>query len=254
MAIDRDDELERFRELRSTGDAGLRDALAAEYLWAARHAARRFAQKGEDLDDLVQVASLALVKAIDRFDPAQGVRFTTFAMPTIVGELRRHFRDRTWSMRVPRRLKELHIYVRNATDALRTELGRTPTVDELADACDASPEEVLEAIEAGASYKTSSLDAPRPDVDDSPGIVPSVDDERLDDAPERLALHAALDGLPERDRQVVVLRFYGDLTQSEIAERVGVSQVHVSRILRASLDSMRDDLGEELGELLAATG
>lgn len=244
MATDRIEEHERFLAFSETRDPAVRDALVEDHLWIARHAARRFAHKGEDLDDLIQVACVALVKAVDRFDPAQQVRFATYAMPTVTGELRRHFRDKTWSMRVPRRLKELHIYVRSATDELRSTLGRAPTVDELADAVDATPEEVLEAIEAGTSYKATSLDAPRPDLDDSTGIVPAVDDERLGDAPERVALYAALEALPERDREVVYLRFYSDLTQSEIAAKVGVSQVHVSRILRSSLDALGSALGE----------
>jgi RNA polymerase sigma-B factor len=244
VPTDRDEELERFRSLRSSEDPRLRDQLVEDHLWVARHAVRRFAHKGEETSDLLQVASLALVKAVDRFDPAQNVRFATYAMPTVVGELRRHFRDKTWAMRVPRRLKELHTYIRSASDELRHELGRAPTIDELADAVDATPEEVLEAIEAGSTYKATSLDAPRPEMDESQGIVPAIDDDRLDDAPERVALYAALEALPERDRKIVYLRYYEDLTQSEIAERVGVSQVHVSRILRAALDQLAEQLVE----------
>jgi RNA polymerase sigma-B factor len=245
VATDRDEELERFRTLRTTGDSALRDQLIEDHLWVARHAVRRFAHKGEETSDLLQVASMALVKAVDRFDPAQQVRFATYAMPTVVGELRRHFRDKTWSMRVPRRLKELHTYLRTASDDLRHELGRAPTIDELADAVDATPEEVLEALEAGATYKASSLDAPRPDAEETQGIIPAMDDERLDDAPDRVALYAALDALPERDRKIVYLRYYEDLTQSEIAARVGVSQVHVSRILRAALDQLAEQLVDD---------
>jgi RNA polymerase sigma-B factor len=245
VATDRDDELERFRTLRTTGDPALRDALIEDHLWVARHAVRRFAHKGEETADLLQVASMALVKAVDRFDPAQQVRFATYAMPTVVGELRRHFRDKTWAMRVPRRLKELHTYLRTASDDLRHELGRSPTIDELADAVDATPEEVLEALEAGATYKATSLDAPRPEAEETQGIIPAVDDDRLDDAPERVALYAALENLPERDRKIVYLRYYEDLTQSEIAARVGVSQVHVSRILRGALDQLAEQLAEQ---------
>ncbi len=197
MPDEREAERERFVELRRTNDPSLRQQLVEDHLWLARHATRRFTGRGEPSDDLLQVASLGLVHAVDRFDPEHNVRFSTFAMPTIVGELRRHFRDRTWSMRVSRRLKDLHLELKAASEQLAHDLGRSPTVDELADALDCTPEDVLEA-------------------------------------------------LPQRDRRVVYLRFYLGMTQSEIAEEVGVSQVHVSRILRAALAQLGEDLDERL--------
>lgn len=248
MPADREDENERFQELRRTSDPALRDALIEEYLWIARHATRRFAGKGENPDDLFQVASLALVKAVDRFDPDLNLRFATFAMPTIVGELRRHFRDKTWSLRVSRRLQELHLDLRSASERLTHELGEAPSIKRLAEELEITVEEALEALEAGASYSASSLDAGP--VSAEPGepstLVPGVDDEQLQSSPERVAVLQALSNLPARDRRVVYLRFYMGLTQAEIAEEIGVSQVHVSRILRATLSSLGEELDESL--------
>jgi len=246
MPEEREIEQERFRELRETADPALRDRLIEDYLWIARHATKRFAGRGENADDLLQVASLALVKAVDRFDPELNLRFATFAMPTVIGELRRHFRDKTWSMRVSRRLKDLHLEIRSATERLTHELGHQPSVSELADDLDVSVEEVLEAMEAGATYRTASLDA-GPVGDDGPeggGEVrmPGEEDQALVDTPERVAVLRSLERLPQRDRRVVYLRFYLGMTQSEIAEEIGVSQVHVSRILRATLAKLGDDL------------
>lgn len=247
MPADRDTEQERFRALRASGDPALRDQLVEEYLWLARHGARRFAGRGESADDLLQVASLALVKAVDRFDPELNLRFATFAMPTIVGELRRHFRDRTWSMRVSRRLKDLHLELRTASEELAHALGHPPSVAELADALEITVEEVLEAMEAGATYRTASLDA-APVGSDSGAevVVPGEDHAELDATSERVAVQESLATLSHRDRRVVYLRFYLGLTQAEIAEEIGVSQVHVSRILRASLARLGDHLQEAL--------
>jgi RNA polymerase sigma-B factor len=244
----RADEREAFGRLKATGDPALRAQIIEDHLWVARHAVRRFAGRGEERDDLFQVASFALVNAVDRFDPQQGNRFATFAMPTILGELRRHFRDKTWAMRVPRRLKDLHVNVRTVGDELRSRLGRSPSVEELADALDTTPEEVLEALEAGASYKAHSLDQPITSSDDGgDGTERSLgfEDADLESSEQRLAVRDALSDLPERERTVVCLYYFGELTQLEIAERVGVSQVHVSRILRSSLDRLRDALGDE---------
>ena len=244
MPDEREVEHEEFAALRRTGDARLRDRLVEEHLWLARHCARRFSGRGESADDLVQVANLALVKAVDRFDPSFQVRFTTFAVPTIMGELRRHFRDKTWSMRVSRRLKDLHLELKAASEHLAHDLGRAPTVDELADALDCTPEDVLEALEAGAAYRATSLTAGL-GSEDGEEIVPGVDDADLEETSVRVMLQDALSSLPERERRVVYLRFYLGLTQSEIAEEIGVSQVHVSRILRATLTQLGDELGEE---------
>ena len=232
---DREREQDRFAELRRAEDPALRDELIEEHLWLARHCARRFAGKGEARDDLEQVASLALVKAVDRFDPSFGVRFSTFAVPTITGELRRHFRDRTWSVRVTRRLKDLHLELKAANELLSQDLGRAPTVDELAESLDVTVDEVLEALEAGASYRATSLTVGG--TEDEEHDLAGFDDEQLGSAGVRVALAEAMRTLPDRERRVVYLRFYLGLSQSEIAEQIGVSQVHVSRI--SSLSSSR---------------
>ena len=248
MPTDRETERERFRELRRTKDSALRDTIIEDYLWLARHGARRFNGRGENPDDLFQVASFALLNAVDRFDPELGIRFSTYAMPTIIGELRRHFRDRTWSMRVSRRLKDLHLELRAAKEELTHLLNRAPTVDELADFVDATPDEVLEALEAGASYRAGSLTpgpiGPDGSEVDEPAALGS-EDEDLAASPERVILHEALQTLSPRDRRVVYLTFYVGLTQAEIAEQIGVSQVHVSRILRSCLAKLGDQLDEQ---------
>ncbi len=244
---DREVEQEQFRALRRDGDTALRDRLVEDHLWLARHCARRFGGKGESPDDLFQVASMALVKAVDRFDPDFKVRFATFAVPTITGELRRHFRDRTWSMRVSRRLKDLHLELKAAKERIAHDLGRPPTVDELAEALDVTPEEVLEALEAGAAYRASSLDAPA-GGDGEEGIIPGQADADLEDTGMRVMLQDAMSTLPERERRVVYLRFYLGLTQAEIAEEIGVSQVHVSRILRTTLTALAEELGVDAAD------
>ena len=190
----------------------------------------------------MQVASFALVKAVDRFDPAHDVRFTTYAAPTILGELRRHFRDKTWSMRVSRRLKDLHLELRSTTEHLTHELGRPPSIDELADALDTTPEQVLEAMEAGTTYRTTSLDQGPPGGESDDSILPPSTHEALEATSERVDVEQALQSLSQRDQRVLHLRYQLDLTQSEIAEVVGVSQVHVSRILRSSLATLAEQL------------
>lgn len=251
MPDERDDERELFAALRRTGDDTLRNRLIEDHLWLARHCARRFGGKGQSPEDLEQVASVALIKAVDRFDPSFKVRFATFAVPTITGELRRHFRDRGWSMRVSRRLKDLHLELRAAGERLAHELGRRPTLEELAESVDCSVEEVLEALEAGAAYRSKSLSAPS-SADDAPEIVPGADDVEMAGTDARVAVQEALQTLPDRERRVVYLRFYLGLTQSEIADEIGVSQVHVSRILRATLAHLEEELGEEGADLMTS--
>jgi RNA polymerase sigma-B factor len=239
---------EGFFELQRTGDPIKRNQLVEEHRWIAVHCARRFANRGEAMDDLTQVAMLGLVLAVDRFDPDQGVQFSTFAVPTILGELRRHFRDRTWPLRVTRRVKELHLAVSAATEQLCHELGRPPRVEDVARALDVSVDEVLEAMEAGACYRTASLDAPSRAGDEEQSAVDgarlSVVDEDLTGTDVRVTVQEAVRDLPERERKVVYLRFYEGLSQSEIADRIGVSQVHVSRILRAVLARLEAELGD----------
>lgn len=250
MTSDREVENQRFRDLRRTGDPAERAALIEDHLWLARHAARRFNGKGENPDDLFQVASMALVKAVDRFDPELNLRFSTFAMPTIVGELRRHFRDRTWSMRVSRRLKDLHLELRAVSEQLTHELGRPPTMGQLADELDITVDEVLEALEAGATYRATSYDSAPANGDDGSRadvMLPGLDDDALDSTPQRVAVLESLGNLPQRDRRVIYLRFYLGMTQAEIADEIGVSQVHVSRILRSTLDRLGEELDDDLG-------
>jgi RNA polymerase sigma-B factor len=202
------------------------------------------------MDDLLQVARLGLVKAVDRFDPSYGVVFSTFAMPTVTGELRRHFRDHTWPVRVPRRVKELYLELSACIEMLGHDLGRPAKIDEIADAMQASVDDVLEAMEAGAAYRTASL-APSPDADDDQDRADTAllgeNDTDLVNADTRLAVRGLVRQLPERERTVVYLRFFEGRTQSEIAEQVGVSQVHVSRIIRDTLRRLGDRLGDRLG-------
>ncbi len=231
-----------FRELARTRDPQLRDRIVEEHLSLAEHLARRFAHRGEPLEDLVQVASLALVKAVDRFDPDHGVEFSSFAVPTIMGELKRHFRDTGWAMRVPRRLQELHVELGTLSGNLSQELGRSPTVAELAEATATSEDDVLEAMEAGSAYQSASLDAPPPSEDAGATLAATVGgpDAALADSERRAVLEPLLATLPERERTIIRLRFVEGLTQSEIGRRVGISQMHVSRLLNRSLADLRE--------------
>jgi len=239
---------ELFELWRATGDRSVRNELIEEHRWVAIHCARRFAHRGEPLDDLVQVGQLGLLKAVERFDPSVGVSFASYAIPTVMGELRRHFRDRTWALKVPRRVKDLHVDLSNAVDFLAGEQGRPPTPDELAEHLGVRVDDVLEALEAGGAYRAAPLVAPSDDDDSAhrEGLALRVDDELLAGADDRLMVRQLLATLPERERTIVELRFYGGLSQSEIAERVGVSQVHVSRLLRSSLAALQRAAQEHL--------
>src|SRR2546421_6971310 len=192
----------KFQEYGRTRDPVLRDELVTAHLGLAEYLARRFANRGEPLDDLVQVASLGLVKAVERFDPARGLEFTTFATPTIVGELKRHFRDKGWAVRVPRRVQELHLRVTRVIDDLALELGRSPTVQEIAQRAGTSEDEVIEAIDAGSAYRSASLDAGRSDDEESPGLLGQLGelDPELSRAERRAALSPLLAELPEREQ------------------------------------------------------
>jgi len=244
-ALDRTDkdELARtFQAFADTRDALLRDQLIEAHLGLAEYLARRFANRGEPLDDLVQVASLGLVKAVERFDPARGLEFTTFATPTIVGELKRHFRDKGWAVRVPRRVQELHLRVTKVIDDLSLEMGRSPLIPEIALRAGISEDEVIEAIDAGSAYRSASLDAGRSDDEESPGLLGQLGDldPELARAERRAALGPLIGSLPEREQVMLYLRFYEGLTQSEIAKQLGISQMHVSRLLARSLQQLRE--------------
>lgn len=233
----------RYRERRRRRD---RNALVEAHIGFARHLAKRYANRGVANDDLHQTALLALVKAVDRFDPDHGAAFTSFAGRTIEGEIKRHFRDATWAVRVPRSTKELHLLVRRASDELSATLGRSPTVPEVARHLDVDTDAVVEALGASAAFSSTSLDAPgaaddTPDPDRSARLA--SDDDDLESAPDRLLIAELLAQLPERERKIVELRFFEHKTQTEIAELVGVSQMHVSRLLRRSLTLMRQRAG-----------
>ena len=220
-----------------------RDRIVQRCLPLADHIARRFDGRGEARDDLVQVARLGLVNAVIRYDVDTGSDFVSFAVPTIMGEVRRHFRDNSWSVKVPRRLKELHLRLGAATSELSQRLGRAPTASELAAELDMNRDEVVEGLVAGSSYNTLSIDSGG-GGEDAPAIADTLGgvDVSLDQIDNREALRPLLAALPERDRTVLMLRFFEGLTQTQIAERVGVSQMHVSRLLAKSLARLRDQL------------
>jgi RNA polymerase sigma-70 factor (sigma-B/F/G subfamily) len=221
----------------------IRDRVVAACTPFAAALARRFAHRGEPFDDLHQVAMVGLLKAVDGYDPNRGREFIAYAKPTILGELRRHFRDRTWSMTVPRRHKEMRLALNTVREELAQELGRSPSVAELAAHLEVSTEEVLEAIEAAHAYQSVSLSTP---VGDEDGItladlVGSTDPD-LDAVEDRAALPTLIARLPEREQRILTMRFYGNMTQSQIAEWTGVSQMHVSRLLKAALGRLREEL------------
>jgi RNA polymerase sigma-B factor len=223
------------------GDLAAREELVERFLPLARDLALRYTYTDEPFDDLLQVASLGLIKAIDRFEPRRGTKFTSYAAPTILGELKRHFRDKGWSLHVPRDLQERALAVSRETEALSKKLGRSPKVREVATALGCSIEDVLEAQEAAASYESASLDAPTAKDDgESAALVDLLGDE--DSAYElvesRDAIASTWRTLPELERRVLELRFMQDLTQREIGERIGYSQMHVSRLLRRALSRL----------------
>ncbi|MEX3655194.1 MULTISPECIES: RNA polymerase sigma factor SigF [Mycolicibacterium] len=221
-----------------------RERIVERCLPLADHIARRFDGRGEPREDLVQVARVGLVNAINRFDVEAGSDFVSFAVPTIMGEVRRHFRDNSWSVKVPRRLKELHLRLGAATAELSQRMGRAPTASELAEELGMDREEVIEGLVAGSSYNTLSIDSGGGGDEDAPAIVDTLGDvdTGLDQIDNRETLRPLLAQLPERERTVLLLRFFESMTQTQIAERVGVSQMHVSRLLAKSLARLRDQL------------
>jgi RNA polymerase sigma-B factor len=225
-----------------------REELITSHLALAQQLARRFLHRGEPLEDLVQVASVALVKSVDRFDPDRGVDFPAFATRTIIGELKRHFRDKGWAVRASRRVQELYLELGHATSSLVQQLGRSPTVAELAEATGASEEAVLEAIEAGQGYRAASIDATESE-DDPLAARLGASDANFDSVEDRVILGPALATLPAREQSILRMRFVDGLTQSEIAVAVGVSQMHVSRLLSSSLEKLREGIEQsEQGE------
>ncbi|MEU3095527.1 SigB/SigF/SigG family RNA polymerase sigma factor [Streptomyces sp. NPDC006967] len=237
-----------FLELRVLEDgtaeyAELRNRLVRMHLPLVEHLARRFRNRGEPLDDLTQVATIGLIKSVDRFDPDRGVEFSTYATPTVVGEIKRHFRDKGWAVRVPRRLQELRLALTTATAELSQLHGRSPTVHELAEKLAISEEEVLEGLESANAYSTLSLDVPDTD-DESPAVADTLgaEDEALEGVEYRESLKPLLEDLPPREKRILLLRFFGNMTQSQIAQEVGISQMHVSRLLARTLAQLREKL------------
>jgi RNA polymerase sigma-B factor len=222
----------------------VRDELVEMHLPLVEYLARRFRNRGEPLDDLIQVATIGLIKSVDRFDLERGVEFSTYATPTIVGEIKRHFRDKGWAIRVPRRLQELKLSLAKATSDLSQKNGRAPTVAELAQALGISEEEVLEGLESANAYSAVSLDAPDTGDDDSPAVADSLGttDDSLEGVEYRESLKPLLEKLPPREKKILLLRFFGNMTQSQIAAELGISQMHVSRLLARTLAQLREGL------------
>ncbi len=247
---DESDKLDRYllRRYHLYGDRKAREQLITMYLPLVRSLARRYASRGEHFDDLVQVGAIGLIKAIDRFDLDRGVELTTYATPNIVGEIKRYFRDKGWSVRVPRGLQELNIRLNKVIDELVPKLQRSPTIAELAEAANATPEEVLEALETSQAYNSVSLQAAPggEDGDEDAGLIDylGVEEEAYDITEDRTTLAPGFAKLDKRERYILHLRFFEGLTQSQIAERVGISQMHVSRLIRRSLEKLREEIGD----------
>lgn len=225
-----------------------RDDLVRLHLPLVDHCARRFRNRGEPLDDLVQVGTIGLIKSVDRFDLERGVEFTTYATPTIIGEIKRHFRDKGWAIRVPRRLQEMRMQITATTAELSQRLGRSPTPRELAEAIGCSLDEVVEGMASANAYSTLSLDAGDDGNDDrAPSLVDSlgIEDHNLEHVEIRESLKPLLDALDPRDKKILLLRFFKNMTQSQIAEEIGISQMHVSRLLTRTLAQLRESLDQE---------
>ncbi|HEX4530864.1 MAG TPA: SigB/SigF/SigG family RNA polymerase sigma factor [Acidimicrobiia bacterium] len=234
------DTYDKFSEYRRTGDRALRNELVEEHMRLAEFLARRFAHRGEAADDLRQVALVGLLKAVERFEPDRGLQFSSFATPTITGELKRYFRDRGWAVRVPRRVQELHLELDRTVNELSQQLGRPPTPAEIAQRAGVLEEDVLESMEAGSLYRLASIDAGRSDDESSPSPAQRLGeiDAELTAVDDRVAVSEMLSVLPDREQKIVYLRFFEGMTQSEIAEEIGISQMHVSRLLVRSLETL----------------
>jgi RNA polymerase sigma-B factor len=236
---------ELLRRYHTDGDLEARQQLIEQYLPLVRSLARRYANRGEQLEDLVQVGSIGLIKAIDRFDVDRGVELTTYATPNIIGEIKRHFRDKGWSVRVPRGLQELNVRLSQLLEQLTVQLERSPTIPELAKAAGVTEEEVLEALESGQAYTTVSLSAPSGHGED--GALDPLEslgalEHEYEVSEDRAVLAPGLKVLDARERRIIHLRFWEGLTQSQIAQQVGISQMHVSRLIRRSLEKVRDEI------------
>jgi RNA polymerase sigma-B factor len=246
MAADDKILLRRYHE---DGDLGAREELIERYMSLVRSLARRYAYRGEQLDDLVQIGAIGLIKAIDRFDLERGVELTTYATPNIIGEIKRHFRDKGWAVRVPRGLQELNVQVSKLIEQLTVQLGRSPTIPELAKAAGVEEEQVLEALESGRAYSSVSLSTGGGGSDEDGELDPletlGTIEHEYEVSEDRAVLAPGFKVLDERERKILHLRFFSGLTQSQIAEEIGISQMHVSRLIRRSLEKIREEIAEE---------
>lgn len=246
-AWDKEKTRELFRRYKETGDPDAREQLVMSHMNLVRFLANKFKNRGEPLDDLMQVGYLGLLKAIDRFDPERGLEFTTFATPTILGEIKRHFRDKGWSVRVPRRLQELSAKVNQANEALTQRNQRTPSVEEIANYLGVSVDEVLEAMESSSAYSSVPLEGGSSDDDETPAVIDhyaSVDED-LTSADDRMVIEDTIADFSPREQEVLRMRFNDGLTQIEIAKRLGISQVQVSRLLRRTLKKLQEKVDPE---------
>jgi RNA polymerase sigma-B factor len=238
-----------LRRYHEQGDLAARKQLIEQYMSLVRSLARRYSYRGEQLEDLVQIGAIGLIKAIDRFDVNRGVELTTYATPNIIGEIKRHFRDRGWSVRVPRGLQELNIQLSRLIEQQTVQLSRSPTIAELAKAAGVSEEEVLEALESGRAYSSLSLSAGSGGHDEDGELDPleslGTEEPQYEVSEDRAVLAPGFRVLDERERRILHLRFFEGLTQSQIAQQVGISQMHVSRLIRRSLEKIRDEIAAE---------
>ena len=242
-----------LRRYHDRGDLEARERLIEQYLPLVRSLARRYANRGEQLEDLVQVGCIGLIKAIDRFDVDRGVELTTYATPNIIGEIKRHFRDKGWAVRVPRGLQELNVRLSRLMEELTVQYERSPTIAELAKAADVEEEEVLEALETGQAYATLSLSAPSGGGDDGDDLDPLESlgeiEKEYEVSEDRALLAPGWKVLDDRERRILELRFFEGLTQSQIAQQVGISQMHVSRLIRRSLEKIREEIAVDASDL-----
>jgi RNA polymerase sigma-B factor len=237
---------ELLRAYHGGGDLTAREQLIERYMSLVRSLARRYAHRGEQVDDLVQIGAIGLIKAIDRFDLDRGVELTTYATPNIIGEIKRHFRDRGWSVRVPRGLQELNVQLSRLMEELTVQLERSPTIAELAKAAGVGEEEVLEALESARAYTSLSLSAGAHGDDESdPLEAIGTEEHQYQVSEDRAVLEPGFRALDDRERRILHLRFFEGLTQSQIAQQIGISQMHVSRLIRRSLEKIRDEIASE---------
>jgi RNA polymerase sigma-B factor len=238
-----------LRRYHEHGDVAAREQLIEQYMSLVRSLARRYSYRGEQLEDLVQIGAIGLIKAIDRFDLNRGVELTTYATPNIIGEIKRHFRDRGWSVRVPRGLQELNVQLSRLIEQLTVQLGRSPTIGELAEAAGVTEEEVLEALESGRAYSSLSLSGGGGGSDDEGELDPleslGTEEHEYEVSEDRAVLAPGFRALDDRERKILHLRFFKGLTQSQIAAQVGISQMHVSRLIRRSLEKIRDEIAAD---------